>query len=222
MRGRRIEQFGELPELPGIQFGEHLIEQYRLSLVAGGLEHEIGAVLAEQLLGLPIYRLDEDGVGELVLARWGLVPAWAKEPKEVRSTFNTRIETVASKPTFGAAYKARRCLVPMDGYYEWRDEGGPRKQRYYLRPNADGVLLTCVGLWERWQSPDGEVVRSFTILTTDAHPDLAYLHPRRPVMLRQDVAEKWLDPATTAGDLPSMMMSADDLKAIKVAGPIAM
>ena len=75
---------------------------------------------------MPIYRLRADGVGELVLARWGLVPSWANDPKEVRSTFNARIETVATKPTFRAAYKSRRCLVPMDGYYEWRDEGGPR------------------------------------------------------------------------------------------------
>ena len=104
------------------------------------------------------------------------------------------------------------------------NSGAGDKARLRCRPgivNADGVLLTCAGLWERWTSRDGEIIERFTIVTTDAHSAMAYLHPRMPVMLRADVAMKWLDPATTADDLLSMMMSAANLNAIKVPGPIA-
>jgi len=145
---------------------------------------------------LPIYRLTTDGAPDLALARWGLVPAWAKDrPTQRLSTFNARSETASSKPMFRSAWRARRCLVPMNGYYEWRDEGGPRKQRYYV--TGESTLLSAAGLWERWTDRDsGESMDSFTVVTCPAAAPIAWLHDRMPVILDDASADAWLATAT--------------------------
>lgn len=135
-------------------------------------------------------------IRRLEAARWGLVPGWAKDASVGVRAINARSETAAVKPTFRAAVKRRRAVVPADGYYEWRKLAGGAKQPYYLHP-ADGAPLLFAGLYEWWRSPADEWLLSATILTRDAPAGpLAELHDRIPVMLDRGDVDEWLDPAT--------------------------
>jgi putative SOS response-associated peptidase YedK len=132
---------------------------------------------------------------ELVLLRWGLVPSWAKDPAIGNRMINARAETAPEKPAFRSAFRRRRCLVPADGFYEWR-EAGARKQPYFVRM-ADGKPFAFAGLWERWEGPAGEVV-SCALLTTGPNDLLAPIHDRMPVILSSADYGPWLDPENQA------------------------
>ena len=127
-----------------------------------------------------------DGPRRLDVMRWGLIPGWAKEARFGARTINARAETVADKPAFRAAFRARRCLVPADGFYEWT---GPRKRRQplYIR-RTDGHPLALAGLWER----HGEFGRSFTIITTGPSAWMSTIHHRMPAILEPDDWDAWL------------------------------
>jgi putative SOS response-associated peptidase YedK len=122
--------------------------------------------------------------------RWGLVPGWAKDLKIGASMINARLETVAVKPAFRSAWKARRCLVPASGYYEWREENGV-KQPYYIH-DREAPLLMFAALWERWKSPAAEWVHSFAIVTCAALDPMKQLHERTPLMLPAPLLHDWL------------------------------
>jgi len=155
---------------------------------------------------------DDDGPvhRELGLYKWGLVPPWAKEATMGNRTFNARAETVATKPSFRAAFTARRLAVVADGFYEWKPGPGKVKQPYYFT-RADGQPLALAGLWERWWGGPGAsdaegaerpALRTCTVITTEAGPDMGDIHHRMPVVLEPDVLEEWLDPAN--GDRPEL------------------
>lgn len=131
---------------------------------------------------------------ELVQMKWGLVPFWAKDPKTGGRMFNARVETVSAKPAFRSAVKRRRCIVPADGYYEWKKLDGGKKQPYYLTPQ-DGSSLALAGLWEIWGEGDDRLT-TFTILTTAAAGHLEEIHDRMPFMLPPQAWQQWLDPST--------------------------
>lgn len=123
------------------------------------------------------------------LLRWGLIPFWAKDAKS--SFINARAETLADKPAFRAAFQKRRCLIPADGYYEWRAADGV-KQPYYFR-RRDDRPFAFAGLWDRWRGPDGPV-ESCTIITTAANSLSRPIHDRMPVLLTPPAFDLWLDP----------------------------
>lgn len=126
--------------------------------------------------------------------KWGLVPFWAKDPKVGGRMFNARVETVASKPAFRRALKKRRCIVPADGYYEWKKlDDGKKKQPYYMT-SPDGSSLAFAGLWELWGEGDDRLT-TFTILTTEAAGHLEEVHDRMPFMLPPESWSRWLDPS---------------------------
>jgi len=128
---------------------------------------------------------------ELVLLRWGLIPAWAKEPAALPLLINARSETAAAKPAFRAALRRRRCLVPADGFYEWQRREG-RKQPYHMR-RRDGAPFALAGLWERWEGPDG-AIDSCALLTTASNALMRPIHDRMPVILDPQSFDLWLDP----------------------------
>ena len=145
---------------------------------------------------------------ELGRYRWGLVPSWAKDPSMATRTFNARAETVASKPSFRSAFSSRRLVVVADGFYEWRQGPGTGKQPYYFT-RSDGRPLALAGLWEVWRggptergSRDGDAgesvelpaLRTCTVITTSAGPDMGDIHHRMPVVLEPEVLDEWLDP----------------------------
>jgi putative SOS response-associated peptidase YedK len=139
---------------------------------------------------------------ELGSYTWGLVPWWAKDRGVGNRSFNARAETVASRPSFRDAFTSRRLAVVADGFYEWKPGPGTTKQPYYFT-RSDGQPLALAGLWETWWGgPDanyarGEertVLRTCTVITTGAGPDMGDIHPRMPVVLEPDVLDEWLDP----------------------------
>lgn len=139
---------------------------------------------------LPVVRLSEHG-HELALLRWGLVPSWAKDPSISVKMINARAETVAVKPAFRSAFKRRRCLVPMAGFYEWQKAGTRKVPHYVHLLNAE--VFAVAGLYEYWPGKDGaEPIESYTIITTDANEMMAELHDRMPVILHEKVYDAWL------------------------------
>ncbi|WP_296809802.1 SOS response-associated peptidase [Thiocapsa sp.] len=141
---------------------------------------------------LPVIRRRPSGERVLHALRWGLLPSWAKDETIAARLINARAETLAEKPAFRAAYRARRCIVPADGFYEWA-KGPDGKQPYFIHAQ-DGAILAFAGLWERWTRPaDAEVIDSFTIVTTEANPRVQPLHDRMPVILAPEVVDVWLD-----------------------------
>lgn len=127
-------------------------------------------------------------------ARWGLIPSWAKEAKIGFSTLNARAETVASKPAFRTAFRQRRCLMPVDGWYEWQALANTKaKQPWFIGPQV-GKPLALAGLWEQWRSPEGGVLESCSIIVTEANGFMKPIHDRMPVILAQADWDIWLTP----------------------------
>ncbi len=147
---------------------------------------------------VPACRMREPGHKELLLLRWGLIPHWAKQADGGYRMINARAETVAEKPAFRIAFRKRRCLIPADGYYEWKPVEG-RKQPYYFTMK-DGHPFCFAGLWDRWQPADGEPVESCAIITTGANDLGAGVHPRMPVIIAADAYARWLDPRLTQAE----------------------
>ena len=144
---------------------------------------------------VPIVWQDEQR--RLELARWGLIPTWAKDVGFGARTFNARIESAAEKPSFRGAFTKRRALVPADGYYEWKKLGGgakPAKQPYYIHP-ADDSVIALAGLHEWWRAAgEQDWVHSFSIITGPAAGELAEIHDRMPLPVAPDRQDAWLDP----------------------------
>ena len=139
---------------------------------------------------IAVVRLVE-GRRQFALLRWGLVPGWVKHPRPFSLLFNARGESVLEKPAFRAAMRYRRCLIPFDGFYEWKQTGG-RKQPHYIRARDRGPMAFA-GLWESWMGPNGEEIETAAIVTTTANRALASLHPRMPVVLPPEAFDLWLD-----------------------------
>ncbi|HEY9618920.1 MAG TPA: SOS response-associated peptidase [Crinalium sp.] len=126
------------------------------------------------------------------LLYWGLIPSWAKDPKMGARMINARTETVTEKPSFRTAFKRRRCLIVADGFYEWqRSESG--KQPFYMQV-GEHQPFAFAGLWEHWESAEGDRIDSGTILTTDANDLMQPIHDRMPVILHESDYDLWLDP----------------------------
>ena len=138
---------------------------------------------------VPVVRLWE-GRRQFVLVRWGLVPAWVKDPRRFSLLHLARAETVNDKPAFKNAMKRRRCLVPADGFYEWSETG--RKQPFFVRARSAGPFAFA-GLWETWMGPNGEEVESMAIITTPANRMLSAIAERMPAILPPDAYDLWLD-----------------------------
>jgi putative SOS response-associated peptidase YedK len=137
----------------------------------------------------------DDGARQLRELRWGLVPRWSKDPKSGNRMINMRAETVREKPTWKRTLGSKRCIIPIDGFYEWQDQGkGKRKQPFYITAR-DGQPLALAGLWATWRDPDsGDELWTCTILTTTANKLMASVHHRMPVILLPESWDAWLDP----------------------------
>ncbi len=154
----------------------------------------------------PVVRRNPDGVRSLDLLRWGLVPSWSKDEKPAFATINARSETLAEKPSFRDAWrKGRRCIVPLDAFYEWQTLPNGKKQPYAIS-RVDGGLMALAGLWESKKLPDGTILRTFTIVTTSSNTLLARLHDRMPVILSAENIPLWLGEAEGSLDDVAKLM----------------
>ncbi len=135
----------------------------------------------------PIIRLNQEK-HEVALCYWGLIPPWAKDKKI--TPINAKAETIREKSFFRMAYRHHRCIIPANGFYEWKGTKG-NKQPFYFYP-ADSDFFGFAGLWEVWEQPD-EVIESFTIITTEANSIMAPIHQRMPVILKHQDYDQWLN-----------------------------
>ena len=167
---------------------------------------------------LPVVRLSESGARVLEPMRWGLVPAWVRDPSDAGRPINARAETAATKPSFRESFRRRRALVPADGFYEWRRRG-PESIPFAFRAKSREPFAIA-GLWDEWQPRGAPPLRTFALLTTDASSDVAPVHDRMPVILAPGAEEVWLDASVEdevrlldvlrplpAGSLESFMVS---------------
>jgi len=154
---------------------------------------------------LPVLRINPNrGTRHVDALHWGLVPSWARDASQSASCVNARAETLSSKPSFRDAFARRRCIVPIDGFYEWQHQAGQKLPYAFAR--TDRSLMLCAGIWEFWQSA-GTTIRSVAIVTTDANADVAPIHHRMPLILEPDQVPAWLgeSPATSA-ELHALMI----------------
>jgi putative SOS response-associated peptidase YedK len=155
--------------------------------------------VAPSQLVAAIFQIRNSTHRQLHLFRWGLVPAWVKDPTKHNKPINARSETVTEKPSFRAAFRYRRCLIPADGFYEWQKVNSRQKQPYFLSLQ-DSTPLAFAGLYEEWESPAGEFIESCTILTTTANELVSPIHDRMPVILDPQDYAMWLDPSFDKSD----------------------
>ncbi|RKH65260.1 SOS response-associated peptidase [Corallococcus llansteffanensis] len=183
-----------------------LVAELELAGARATLERERFNLCPTQLL--PV--VPNDGERLLDVFRWGLIPSWAKDASIGNKLINARGETVAEKPSFRSALKRRRCLVVVDGWYEWKQSTKPKTP--YLFHHRDGKPLALAGLWEEWTAPDtGEVLRTCTIITTGPNALMAPIHDRMPVILSPEAQAVWLrpEPQEAAVLLPLLVPASD-------------
>ncbi|MBA2651157.1 MAG: SOS response-associated peptidase [Tatlockia sp.] len=167
---------------------------------------------------LPVLAIVElEAIRHAVTFRWGLVPYWAKDKKIGNGLANARSETITTKPAFREAFKSRRCLLVMSGFFEWQEQGG-LKQPYYVK-HKKGDLLAIAAIWESWQAKDGsETLQSCCLITTQANDLMHPVHDRMPVILNREGRAHWLNPKETSNDLLSLLKpyEPDDLEVYPV------
>jgi putative SOS response-associated peptidase YedK len=141
--------------------------------------------------------------------RWGLIPHWATEAKIGSRMINARAETITASPAFRDAFIRKRCIVPVESFYEWKRDGTIRQPYRIVR--RDGDPLALAGLWAGWRDPaDGSVRRTFSIVTTTPNETIASLHDRMPVVLERDTWDRWLDPAPAdPGELLGLLVPSE-------------
>jgi putative SOS response-associated peptidase YedK len=163
-----------------------------------------------------------DGVPRVQAFHWGLIPSWAKDRKIASRMINARSETLASKPAYKGLFAKKRCIIPMDGFYEWKAgspdgpvtaKGKPMKQPMFIS-RLDGEPLAVAGLWTAWkdrEDPDERFLHSATIITTAANETMQPVHDRMPVLIPKSKWAEWLDPRNDAiDDLSSLFTRPDD------------
>jgi len=127
------------------------------------------------------------------LMQWGLVPAWAKDSKIGSRLINARSESVFDKPVWRHVIRSHRCLVPANGFYEWKNGSTAQKQPYYVHPLSE-TLFAFAGVWDRWREPGGEVLKTYSIVTTEPNEEISTIHNRMPVILYKEEEAAWIDP----------------------------
>ena len=164
---------------------------------------------------VPAVACDRDGRRLLGAFQWGLVPSWSADPSGGARMINARAETLAEKPAFREAFARRRCLIPADGFYEWRLTTGGLKQPVFISPSSVSPqpVFAFAGLWEVWRpAADAPPLRTCTIVTTSANARLSSLHDRVPVVLPPSAWSTWLDPTVDDGhgELSALLVAAPD------------
>lgn len=203
--------------------GESLGENFNVAPT-----NDVYAVVTEPATPKPEAAADDAGGRRLEVFQWGLIPSWAKDRKIGSKMINARAETLAEKPAYKGVFRKHRCLIPMDGFYEWRAgtedgpvdaKGKPRKQPMFIH-RADGEPLAVAGLWARWKDPEASTdngddlwLHTTTVVTTSANTTMSAIHDRMPVILPESVWDEWLDPDMHDTERLSELLvpAADDL-----------
>ena len=143
----------------------------------------------------PVLAIPNDAKNKADFFLWGLIPSWAKDPSIGGKLINARGETIAEKPSFRGGFKYKRCLILADGFYEWKTAAGTKTKTPYYIHMKDRKPFAIAGLWDVWNSPEGDSLRTCTIITTEPNELMSTLHNRMPVILDPKDYDLWLDPA---------------------------
>lgn len=143
----------------------------------------------------PVLAIPNDNKNTADFFLWGLIPSWAKDPTIANKLINARGETIAEKPSFRGSFKYKRCIIPADGFYEWKAQAGEKTKIPHFIHMKDRQPFALAGLWDEWNSPDGSSIRTCTIITTQPNELMSTLHNRMPVILDAMDYNRWLDPA---------------------------
>ncbi|MGE7666694.1 SOS response-associated peptidase [Ureibacillus composti] len=198
---------------------EKLIEHFEIQQAfEEALYHESYNIAPTQ----QIISIINDGTkNRMGFLKWGLVPSWAKDEKMASKMINARAETVDEKPSFKKSFYQRRCIIPMDSFYEWKREGKTKRpMRIKMR---DDSLFAVAGLWDTWLSPSGQTIHTCTILTTEPNALMANIHDRMPVILSKEQQALWLDPRVKERDhLKSLLVPfpVDEMTAYEVSDQV--
>lgn len=196
---------------------DQLIEFFEIDQVVGELPPRSYNIAPTDPIVAVLERQRPEGPTRvLTTVRWGLVPSWASDSSGAARLINARVETLSVKPSFRRALASRRCLIPADGYYEWRERprlggGRPVKQPYFIRPKAAGPLAMA-GLYEYWKAPDASWLTSATIITCAATDELGRLHDRMPMAVSPANWDAWLDPGLESAAVELLSVPAPDLE----------
>ena len=188
--------------------GEEILERFSIQEILMEREHLKPRynIAPSQMVTVVI---NKEGHRVLAEFKWGLIPFWAKEAKATKALINARCETVAEKPFFKKSLNKRRCLIPADGFYEWKRENKEKIPMYIQVKDQD--IFSFAGLWDEWTSPEGEVIRTCTIITTNANEPMSGVHDRMPVIIRLENEAIWLDPdIKDPAILQSLLQPLDD------------
>jgi len=166
---------------------QHMTERFALSVVPPDLPTRYNV---SPQMHMPV--IIANSPNHLDFMRWGLVPSWAKDPSTGFKTINARAETVAERPAYRSALRYHRCLVPANGFFEWR--ATPQGKQPYFIHLRDELLFAFAGLYEIWHSPDGSELRTYAIITCQSNQLMAPIHNRMPVILPREAEAAWLDP----------------------------
>ena len=155
-----------------------------------------------------ILAIPNDGRNAADFFLWGLIPSWAKDASIGSRMINARGETLAEKPSYRGVYKYKRCLIPADGFYEWKAQVGSKAKTPYFVHFKDGQPFAFAGLWDEWHAADGAALRTCTIVTTAPNQLMAPIHDRMPVILQPQDYDQWLDPAPRTPDSLQHLIAA--------------
>ncbi|HAC15816.1 MAG TPA: hypothetical protein DCE78_07710 [Bacteroidetes bacterium] len=179
--------------------------RYKLTTAAVDLEAYFEAIVSnagtiEPMLNvtpgmvMPVVAIGRDKVPVITSFRWGLVPGWSKDPKTGYKMINARSETITQKPSFATPFKRSRCIIPSNGFYEWKTEGKLKIPHFVRRTDDD--IMAFAGIYDRWKYPDGKDLFTYSIITTAANDRIRHVHERMPVVLNKPDFATWLNPGT--------------------------
>jgi putative SOS response-associated peptidase YedK len=199
---------------------QEAVERFKVQLLSFEFESRYNVAPSQ-----PIPVITDEGQRALDGYRWGLVPSWAKDPSIGHKMINARAETVAEKPSYRTALLRRRCLIPADGFYEWRKDGegrNARKQPIRIR-RKDSELFAFAGLWDEWCAPDGSPIRTCTIITTQPNELMQGIHNRMPAILRPEDEDNWIGGEVEKDELPFLLQMLRPLESeLLVAEPVSL
>lgn len=164
--------------------GRHISERFNVEVFDELYKPNYNCAPSQKL---PV--ITNEDPGKLSFLKWGLIPSWAKDPKIGFNLINTRAESISEKPSFRNAFKNRRCLVPANGFYEWKKDENKTPYRIFLKSDE---LFAMAGIWETWKDGEGRPVYTFSIVTTTPNALMKNIHNRMPVILPQELEEAWL------------------------------
>lgn len=152
---------------------------------------------------MPVVAIGRDKIPVITTFRWGLVPSWSKDPKVGYKMINARSETISEKPSFSVPFQRRRCIIPSNGFYEWRTENKHKTPHFVHRVDDD--IMSFAGIYDRWKYPDGKDLFTFSIITTSANMVISHIHDRMPVVLDREAFKIWLNPASDGTTLQKLL-----------------